>query len=597
MEQVYRTHYVSECTKELTGKMIVLNGWVQKRRDLGGLIFIDLRDRTGLVQVVFNPEISAEAAAVADQIRSEYVLAVRGEVVKRDPENVNPNMETGEIEVLAKEVHVFNAAKTPPFMIADDEEVDESIRLKYRYLDLRRPGMQTTMQIRHKAMQVVRRFLDRHHFMELETPMLTRSTPEGARDYLVPSRLHEGEFYALPQSPQLFKQLFMVAGMDRYFQFARCFRDEDLRADRQPEFTQIDIEASFLPAEELQSMMEQMMAELFQETIGVKVETPFPRLTYLEAMERYGSDKPDLRFGMELNDLSEALKKTSFQVFAKTIQNGGQVKAICAKGCAGWSRKIIDGWSTKAQELGAKGLAWLAFKESGVKGSVVKFLTEEEIARIQEITGAGTGDLLFFVADRPSVVAHVLGQLRLLLGQELGLIDPDVYRFAWIVDFPLLEYSEEDGRYYAMHHPFTMPVEEDIDLLETEPGKVRAKAYDMVLNGYEIGGGSQRIYQREIQEKMFKALGITEEESKEKFGFLLRAFEYGAPPHGGIAFGFDRIVMLLAKRSNLRECIAFPKTAQASCLLTEAPSPVEESQLDELHIQIKPKKKAEDVLA
>ncbi|MCF6134847.1 aspartate--tRNA ligase [Thermoactinomyces vulgaris] len=577
--------------------MIVLNGWVQKRRDLGGLIFIDLRDRTGLVQVVFNPEISAEAAAVADQIRSEYVLAVRGEVVKRDPENVNPNMETGEIEVLAKEVHVFNAAKTPPFMIADDEEVDESIRLKYRYLDLRRPGMQTTMQIRHKAMQVVRRFLDRHHFMELETPMLTRSTPEGARDYLVPSRLHEGEFYALPQSPQLFKQLFMVAGMDRYFQFARCFRDEDLRADRQPEFTQIDIEASFLPAEELQSMMEQMMAELFQETIGVKVETPFPRLTYLEAMERYGSDKPDLRFGMELNDLSEALKKTSFQVFAKTIQNGGQVKAICAKGCAGWSRKIIDGWSTKAQELGAKGLAWLAFKESGVKGSVVKFLTEEEIARIQEITGAGTGDLLFFVADRPSVVAHVLGQLRLLLGQELGLIDPDVYRFAWIVDFPLLEYSEEDGRYYAMHHPFTMPVEEDIDLLETEPGKVRAKAYDMVLNGYEIGGGSQRIYQREIQEKMFKALGITEEESKEKFGFLLRAFEYGAPPHGGIAFGFDRIVMLLAKRSNLRECIAFPKTAQASCLLTEAPSPVEESQLDELHIQIKPKKKAEDVLA
>ncbi|KFZ39912.1 MULTISPECIES: aspartate--tRNA ligase [Thermoactinomyces] len=597
MEQVYRTHYVSECTKELTGKMIVLNGWVQKRRDLGGLIFIDLRDRTGLVQVVFNPEISAEAAAVADQIRSEYVLAVRGEVVKRDPENVNPNMETGEIEVLAKEVHVFNAAKTPPFMIADDEEVDESIRLKYRYLDLRRPGMQTTMQIRHKAMQVVRRFLDRHHFMELETPMLTRSTPEGARDYLVPSRLHEGEFYALPQSPQLFKQLFMVAGMDRYFQFARCFRDEDLRADRQPEFTQIDIEASFLPAEELQSMMEQMMAELFQETIGVKVETPFPRLTYQEAMERYGSDKPDLRFGMELNDLSEALKNTSFQVFAKTIQNGGQVKAICAKGCAGWSRKEIDGWSTKAQELGAKGLAWLAFKESGVKGSVVKFLTEEEIARIQEITGAGTGDLLFFVADRPSVVAHVLGQLRLLLGQELGLIDPDVYRFAWIVDFPLLEYSEEDGRYYAMHHPFTMPVEEDIDLLETEPGKVRAKAYDMVLNGYEIGGGSQRIYQREIQEKMFKALGITEEESKEKFGFLLRAFEYGAPPHGGIAFGFDRIVMLLAKRSNLRECIAFPKTAQASCLLTEAPSPVEESQLDELHIQIKPKKKAEDVLA
>ncbi|MGA8942137.1 MAG: aspartate--tRNA ligase [Thermoactinomyces sp.] len=587
MEKVYRTHYASQCTKELAGKTIILNGWVQKRRDLGGLIFIDLRDRSGLVQVVFNPEISPEAAAVAEQVRSEYVLAVEGTVVERAPENVNPKLKTGEIEVYGKAIHVFNPAKTPPFMISDREEVDESVRLKYRYLDLRRPKMLETLRIRHKAMQAVRRFLDQHGFMELETPMLTKSTPEGARDYLVPSRVHEGEFYALPQSPQLFKQLFMVAGMERYFQFARCFRDEDLRADRQPEFTQIDIEASFLPAETFQALMEQMMVAVFKETIGVEVPVPFPRLTYQEAMERYGSDKPDLRFGMEIRDLSSVLENTSFKVFASTIQNGGTVKAIRAEGCAGWSRKEIDGWNKTAQELGAKGLAWLAFREDGVKGSVAKFLSAEEIAAIRETTGARSGDLLFFVADRPDTAAQVLGQLRLQLGQKLGLIDENAYCFAWITDFPLLEYSEEDKRYYAMHHPFTMPVEEDIPLLEKEPGKVRAKAYDMVLNGYEIGGGSQRIYRREIQEKMFQALGISPEEAKEKFGFLLEAFEYGAPPHGGIAFGFDRIVMLLAKRNNLRECIAFPKTANATCLLTNAPSPVEKKQLDELHIEIK----------
>lgn len=589
MESVHRTHYASQCTKELAGKTIILNGWVQKRRDLGGLIFIDFRDRSGMVQVVFNPEISPEAVAVAEQVRSEYVLAVEGTVVERDPDNVNPKMETGEVEVYGKAIHIFNKAKTPPFMISDREEIDESVRLKYRYLDLRRPKMLKTLRIRHKAMQVVRRFLDKHDFMELETPMLTKSTPEGARDYLVPSRVHEGEFYALPQSPQLFKQLFMIAGMERYFQFARCFRDEDLRADRQPEFTQIDIEASFLPTETFQALMEQMMAEVFKETIGVEVPTPFPRLTYQEAMERYGSDKPDLRFGMEIKDLSAVLANTSFKVFASTIQNGGKVKAIMVEGCANWSRKEIDGWNKAAQELGAKGLAWLAFKEAGVKGSVAKFLSEEEVAAIQETTGAQTGDLLFFVADHPDATAQVLGQLRLQLGQKLGLIDENIYRFAWVTDFPLLEYSEEDGRYYAMHHPFTMPVEEDIAWLDHDPGKVRAKAYDMVLNGYEIGGGSQRIYRREIQEKMFKALGISPEEAKEKFGFLLEAFEYGAPPHGGIAFGFDRIVMLLAKRNNLRECIAFPKTANATCLLTNAPSPVEKKQLDELHIEIKSK--------
>lgn len=589
MESVHRTHYASQCTKELTGKTIVLNGWVQKRRDLGGLIFIDFRDRSGMVQVVFNPEISPEAVAVAGEVRSEYVLAVEGMVVERDPDNVNPKMETGEVEVFGKAIHIFNAAKTPPFMISDREEIDESVRLKYRYLDLRRPKMLETLRIRHKAMQIVRRFLDKHNFMELETPMLTKSTPEGARDYLVPSRVHEGEFYALPQSPQLFKQLFMVAGMERYFQFARCFRDEDLRADRQPEFTQIDIEASFLPTASFQALMEQMMAEVFKETIGVEVPTPFPRLTYQEAMEHYGSDKPDLRFGMEIKDLSDVLANTSFKVFESTIQNGGKVKAIMVEGCANWSRKEIDGWNKAAQELGAQGLAWLAFREEGVKGSVAKFLSEEEVAAIQETTGAKTGDLLFFVADQPDATAQVLGQLRLQLGQKLGLIDGNTYRFAWVTDFPLLEYSEEDSRYYAMHHPFTMPVEEDIAWLDQDPGKVRAKAYDMVLNGYEIGGGSQRIYRREIQEKMFKALGISPEEAKEKFGFLLEAFEYGAPPHGGIAFGFDRIVMLLAKRNNLRECIAFPKTANATCLLTNAPSPVEKKQLDELHIEIKSK--------
>jgi aspartyl-tRNA synthetase len=584
---MHRTHQALECTKEIVGQTVTLNGWVQKRRDLGGLIFIDLRDRSGLVQVVFNPEISPEAAKAAEQVRSEYVLSITGKVVARSPETVNSKMATGEVEVQGEKVHIFNPAKTPPFLIEDRVDVDEAVRLKYRYLDLRRPKMQHTLMIRHRAMQSVRRFLDKHGFIELETPMLTRSTPEGARDYLVPSRVHEGCFYALPQSPQLFKQLFMIAGMERYFQFARCFRDEDLRADRQPEFTQIDIEVSFLPPETFLSMMEEMIATLFKETIGVEVNTPFQRLTYREAMDRYGSDKPDLRFGMELIDLSEVLRGTAFKVFAGTIASGGQVKAINVKGCAGWSRKEIDNWGKAAEQLGAKGLAWLAFKEEGIKGSVAKFLSKEEIEAIRQTAEAETGDLLFFVADQPKVVAEVLGELRLRLAKELKLINENEYKFVWVTEFPLLEYSEEDGRYYAMHHPFTMPMEEDIPLLKTDPGKVRAKAYDMVLNGYEIGGGSQRIYQREVQELMFEALGISMEEAKEKFGFLLEAFEYGAPPHGGIAFGFDRLVMLMAGRSNLRECIAFPKTASASCLMTEAPSPVDEKQLEELHILVR----------
>jgi aspartyl-tRNA synthetase len=589
MKSVYRTHHCGQLDKSHVGQEVIINGWVQKRRDLGGLIFLDLRDRSGVVQVVFNPEISEEAARLADKVRSQYVLAIRGEVIERSPDTINPKMKTGEIEIQGKEMEVLNESKTPPFMIQDDVDVDETVRLKYRYLDLRRPVMQRTLQLRHQAMQVARRFLDRNGFVEVETPMLTRSTPEGARDYLVPSRVHHGEFYALPQSPQIFKQLLMVSGMERYFQIVRCFRDEDLRADRQPEFTQIDIEASFLEPEQFLSMMEELVAELFQETIGVDVPRPFQRLTYQEAMERYGSDKPDLRFGMELVDLSEIVKESRFKVFASTVSGGGKVKAINAKGCAGWSRKEVDLWGQTAQELGAKGLAWLAFKEEGLKGPVAKFLSEDEVAQIGRAMDAQTGDMILFVADKPQTVNDVLGELRLRLGKALNLIDEKAFRFAWITEFPLLTYDEEDGRYYANHHPFTMPMEDDIPLLKTDPGKVRAKAYDMVLNGYEIGGGSQRIHRREVQEAMFKALGFTMEEAREQFGFMMDAFEYGAPPHGGIAFGFDRIVMLLAGRSNLRDCIAFPKTASASCLMTEAPSPVDEKQLDELHIQVKEK--------
>ncbi|GGE13116.1 aspartate--tRNA(Asp/Asn) ligase [Marinithermofilum abyssi] len=589
MKSVYRTHHCGQLDKSHVGQEVVINGWVQKRRDLGGLIFLDLRDRSGVVQVVFNPEISEEAARLADKVRSQYVLAIRGEVIERSPDTINPKMKTGEIEVQGKELEVLNESKTPPFMIEDDVDVDETVRLKYRYLDLRRPVMQRTLQLRHQAMQVARRFLDRNGFVEVETPMLTKSTPEGARDYLVPSRVHHGEFYALPQSPQIFKQLLMVSGMERYFQIVRCFRDEDLRADRQPEFTQIDIEASFLEPEQFLSMMEELVAELFQETIGLDVPRPFQRLTYQEAMERYGSDKPDLRFGMELVDLSEIVKESGFKVFASTVSGGGKVKAINAKGSAGWSRKEVDQWGQTAQELGAKGLAWLAFKEEGLKGPVAKFLSEDEVAQIGRAMDAQTGDMILFVADKPQTVNDVLGELRLRLGKSLNLIDEKAFRFAWITEFPLLTYDEEDGRYYANHHPFTMPMEEDIPLLETDPGKVRAQAYDMVLNGYEIGGGSQRIHRREVQEAMFKALGFTMEEAREQFGFMMDAFEYGAPPHGGIAFGFDRIVMLLAGRNNLRDCIAFPKTASASCLMTEAPSPVDEKQLDELHIQVKEK--------
>jgi aspartyl-tRNA synthetase len=584
MEWQYRNVFCGEVGKEHIGQEITLNGWVQKRRDLGGVIFIDLRDRSGLVQIVFNPEYNKAAWEIADKARSEYVLSVTGKVVARAPEAVNPKLKTGEVEIHASEIAILNDAKTPPFQIEDDIDVDEQIRLKYRYLDLRRPEMQRTFMLRSKATKAFRDFLDSKGFLEVETPMLTKSTPEGARDYLVPSRVHPGEFYALPQSPQLFKQLLMVSGFERYYQIVRCFRDEDLRADRQPEFTQVDIETSFLPMEELLPMMEQMVAHVFKETIGVDVPTPFPRLTYAEAMDRYGSDKPDVRFGMELVDVSDLVANSDFKVFANAVASGGQVKAINAKGCGHYSRKEADDLGKFASRYGAKGLAWIGFKDGEVKGPIAKFFAEEELNTLKQRLAAEEGDLLLFVADKPKVVADALGALRSKLGAELGLIDPNQFAFLWVVDFPLVEWDEEAGRYVALHHPFTRPKDEDLHLFDTNPGQMRAQAYDLVLNGYELGGGSMRIYKRDVQEKMFKALGLSQEEAHEKFGFLLDAFDFGTPPHGGIALGLDRLIMLLAGRNNLREVIAFPKTASASDLMVEAPGPVEISQLLELHI-------------
>ena len=582
---MFRTHFIESCVNAME-QQVTINGWVQSRRDLGGVIFLDIRDRTGTMQVVFNPDISAEAIAIADQVRSEYVVSITGTVVSRSEDTVNPNISTGKIEIRGEQIHLFNTAKTPPFPIQDRVDVDESVRLKYRYLDLRRSKMQNILFVRHQAMQVVRKFLDSKGFLELETPILTKSTPEGARDYLVPSRIHKGEFYALPQSPQLFKQLFMVAGMERYFQIARCFRDEDLRADRQPEFTQIDLEMSFLPLEDLFEMMEAMFVTLWKEILDVEIPRPFPRIPYREAMDRFGSDKPDLRFGMELVDITSVLANNSFQVFQNAIQSGGILKAIVVSGKADWSRKEVETWIGEAQTLGAKGLAWLALKVDGVKGSVAKFVTEEEIAQLKDVTGATTGDIIYIMADKRAAVASVMGELRLRLARALDLIDESKFQFAWITEFPLFEYDEETGQYVPAHHPFTMPVEDDIALLDENLGAVRSQAHDLVLNGFELSSGSQRIYNRELQMKMFDLLGIGQEEANAKFGFLLDAFEYGAPPHGGMAFGFDRIIMLLTGSKNLRECIAFPKTASASDLMTEAPSRVEDKQLTDLHIKI-----------
>lgn len=584
-----RSHNCGQLTTASIGEKVTLNGWVQTRRDLGGVLFIDLRDRTGIVQIVFNPDYSGEALQIADKVRSEYVLAVSGTVVKRDEETVNRNLPTGEIEVQITDIEVLNAAKTPPFFIEDGVEVDESLRMKYRYLDLRRPEMHKTLLLRSKAAKIFRDFLDGEGFIDVETPILTKSSPEGARDYLVPSRVHEGEFFALPQSPQIYKQLLMVGGIERYYQMARCFRDEDLRADRQPEFTQFDIETSFMPQDELLAMMEKLMQRLLKETVGVEVSAPFQRLTYAEAMGKYGSDKPDLRFGLELVEMNDIVAESGVKVFASVIEKGGEVKCLNAKGCGTWTRKEIDDLGPYAARYGAKGLAWIQVKDGEFKGPIVKFFSEEEIAAVRERTGAEEGDLLLFSADTKKVVADVLGALRLKIGRQLGLIDDSVFKFAWVTEFPLLGYDEDQKRYVAEHHPFTRPMDEDLHLFDTDPGAIRAQAYDLVLNGYEVGGGSQRIYKREVQEKMFDALGFTQELAYEKFGYLMDAFEYGTPPHGGIAFGFDRLIMLLAGRTNLRETIAFPKTASATDLLMDAPSPVDVGQLEQLHIKLAPK--------
>lgn len=581
-----RTHHCGQLGEQHQGEKVVLKGWVQRRRDLGSLIFVDVRDRTGIVQVVFGDQ-APEAREIADKIRSEYVVEVEGEVVLRDPSQVNPNIATGTIEVIASDIKIINASKTPPFAIEDYVDISEDIRLKYRYLDLRRPVMYNTFKLRSDVTRTIRNFLQNDGFLEVETPILTKSTPEGARDYLVPSRVHEGEFYALPQSPQLFKQLLMVAGFEKYFQIARCFRDEDLRADRQPEFTQVDIETSFLSMEEILDMTERMLASVMKEVKGIEVNTPFQRMTYKEAMDRYGSDKPDVRFGLELVNLSEIVKDSSFKVFASVVEKGGQVKGINVKGGNDqFTRKDIDALTEFVAIYGAKGLAWIKVTEEGFTGPIAKFFEGQIVEDMKKALDAEPGDLLLFVADEPSVVAASLGALRSKLGKELNLIDESQFAFLWITDWPLLEWDEDEKRYTAAHHPFTRPFDEDIELMDTNPGEVRAQAYDIVLNGYELGGGSLRIYERDLQEKMFNLLGFTEEQAKEQFGFLLDAFEYGVPPHGGIAMGLDRLVMILAGRTNLRDTIAFPKTATASCLLTNAPSEVSPKQLEELNLKV-----------
>jgi aspartyl-tRNA synthetase len=582
-----RTDYCGDLKKEDVDREVTLLGWVQRRRDLGGLIFVELRDRQGMVQVVFNPEVSPEAHEKAQFLRSEYVVGIKGTVVKRPEGTVNPKLNTGEIEVIAKELKILNVSKTPPFLIEGEEEVAENTRLKYRYLDLRRPGLQRNLILRHQVAKEVRNYFDQSGFLEVETPMLTKSTPEGARDFLVPSRLTPGHFYALPQSPQLFKQILMVSGFDRYFQIVRCFRDEDLRSDRQPEFTQIDVEMSFVTVQDIQRTMEGLMAHVFKEVSGVTLELPFPILTYDEAMNRYGADKPDIRFGMELRDVTEPLRTSSFQVFRDAIEGKGVIKAINVKGGSSFSRKEIDDLTHFVQNFGAKGLISAKVIQNGWQSSIQKFITEEERRTVDGVLSSTENDLLLFVAGSPKVVNQSLANLRLHLGERLGLIPKDQFQFVWVLNFPLLEYDEAEGRYVAVHHPFTAPKDEDIPKLKEHPELVKAKAYDLVLNGSEIGGGSIRNHLREVQSLLFEKLGMGEEEARERFGFLLEALEYGTPPHGGIAFGFDRLIMILSHSESIRDVIAFPKTQKGTCLMTDAPSRVDSKQLDELWIKIK----------
>lgn len=581
-----RTLYCGQVSNETIGQTVTLKGWVQKRRDLGGVIFIDLRDREGFVQVVFNPAVSKEAWAIADKCRSEYVIEVTGEVIARAPEAVNPKIVTGGIEVMISDITILNKAKTPPFPIEDDQQTSDEVRMRYRYLDLRRPKMTQNIILRNQVTRAIRTYLDSNDFLDIETPYLGKSTPEGARDYLVPSRVHPGHFYALPQSPQIFKQLLMNAGFDRYYQIVRCFRDEDLRGDRQPEFTQVDMETSFLSAEEIQTLTEGMIAKVMKDVKGMEVTLPFPRMTYDEAMNRYGSDKPDTRFDMELVDISEVVKDIDFKVFQMALQNGGVVKALNAKGAADkYSRKDMDNLGQFAGQYGAKGLAWLKVEADGLKGPIAKFLGDAT-EKIVAATNAEVGDLLMFGADSFDVVCASLGAVRLKLGKELGLIDESKFNFLWVVDWPQFEYDKEEGRYVSAHHPFTLPRESDIPLLATDPSKVHAQAYDIVLNGYELGGGSLRIYQKEVQEQMFEALGFSRREMQEQFGFLLDALDYGFPPHGGIALGLDRFVMLLAGEDNIREVIAFPKNGRAVDPMSQAPSTVSPLQLFELNIDV-----------
>ncbi|HEI7237357.1 TPA: aspartate--tRNA ligase [Staphylococcus aureus] len=584
-----RTTYCGLVTEAFLGQEITLKGWVNNRRDLGGLIFVDLRDREGIVQVVFNPAFSEEALKIAETVRSEYVVEVQGTVTKRDPETVNPKIKTGQVEVQVTNIKVINKSETPPFSINEENvNVDENIRLKYRYLDLRRQELAQTFKMRHQITRSIRQYLDDEGFFDIETPVLTKSTPEGARDYLVPSRVHDGEFYALPQSPQLFKQLLMISGFDKYYQIVKCFRDEDLRADRQPEFTQVDIEMSFVDQEDVMQMGEEMLKKVVKEVKGVEINGAFPRMTYKEAMRRYGSDKPDTRFEMELIDVSQLGRDMDFKVFKDTVENDGEIKAIVAKGAAEqYTRKDMDALTEFVNIYGAKGLAWVKVVENGLTGPIGRFFEAENVETLLTLTGAEAGDLVMFVADKPNVVAQSLGALRVKLAKELGLIDETKLNFLWVTDWPLLEYDEDAKRYVAAHHPFTSPKEADIAKLGTAPEEAEANAYDIVLNGYELGGGSIRIHDGELQEKMFEVLGFTKEQAQEQFGFLLDAFKYGAPPHGGIALGLDRLVMLLTNRTNLRDTIAFPKTASATCLLTNAPGEVSDKQLEELSLRIR----------